>query len=131
MVVCSPQVMAGPYPLDTYAALSRHPLIQHSDPPECLEPLVPLRRLRAEQSPLGTEPGTLLHGHSSRDRRDRLALLPRFLIDDEIERGMLVVPFQFEVSGPGAYYVVTPNAKAELPRINSFRGWIIREALHG
>lgn len=131
VVVCSPQVMAGPYPLDTYAALSRHPLIQHSTRPNAWS-----HWFRS----VGFAPSNLHWGPSLEHyfmviqaaiAGIGLALLPRFLIDDEIERGMLVVPFPVRVSGPGAYYVVTPNAKAELPRINSFRGWIIREALHG
>jgi LysR family transcriptional regulator, glycine cleavage system transcriptional activator len=54
-----------------------------------------------------------------------VALLPRFLVEDEIRKGILVAPFPVRVAGPGAYYVVSAKAKAELPRVRAFRRWIL------
>ena len=57
-----------------------------------------------------------------------IALLPRLLIEEEVQKGLLTIPFPTRVAGPGAYYVVTPKARYELPRIRLFREWIIKEA---
>ena len=54
-----------------------------------------------------------------------VGLPPRFLVEDEIRKGILVTPFPVRVTGPGAYYVVSPKAKAELPRVRAFRRWIL------
>ena len=56
-----------------------------------------------------------------------VALLPRILIEDEIARGVLVLPLPVRVSGPGAYYLVTPKAKQDLARVKLFRGWLLEE----
>jgi DNA-binding transcriptional LysR family regulator len=57
-----------------------------------------------------------------------VALVPRFLIEEEIARGVLVVPLPFRVAGPGAYYVVTPKAKQDMARVKQFRAWVLDEA---
>ena len=56
-----------------------------------------------------------------------VALLPRILIEDEIERGLLVVPLPVRVDGPGAYYLVTPKAKADIVRVRLFRQWLLEQ----
>ncbi len=56
-----------------------------------------------------------------------VALLPRILIEDEIARGVLVVPLTLRVNGPGAYYLVTPKAKQDMARVKLFRGWLLEE----
>jgi DNA-binding transcriptional LysR family regulator len=54
-----------------------------------------------------------------------VALLPSFLVEDEIRNGTLVAPFPVRVAGPGAYYLVTSAAKSELPRVKLFRKWLL------
>ena len=56
-----------------------------------------------------------------------VALLPNFLIDDEIRNGTLVAPFPNRVAGPGACYIVTTVAKSELPRVKLFRKWLLSQ----
>lgn len=57
-----------------------------------------------------------------------VALAPRFLIEEELARGVLVVPLPFRVAGPGAYYLVTPKAKQDMARVKLFRAWVLAEA---
>ena len=56
-----------------------------------------------------------------------VALVPRFLVDEQLRNGQLVAPFPDRVAGPGAYYLVTPATKADLPRVRLFRQWILAE----
>jgi LysR family glycine cleavage system transcriptional activator len=57
-----------------------------------------------------------------------LAVLPRFLVEDELRTGHLVLPFP----GPGvksrkAYWLVCPEPKHDLPALVAFRTWLLEE----
>jgi DNA-binding transcriptional LysR family regulator len=53
-----------------------------------------------------------------------VALVPPFLIEDELKRGLLVeVGGGFRTSGL-SYYLVHPEASAENPALVAFRGWL-------
>ena len=54
-----------------------------------------------------------------------MALLPTFLIQQELLQGQLVSPFPERIAGPGAYYLITPLTKAGLPRVMAFRQWVL------
>jgi LysR family transcriptional regulator, glycine cleavage system transcriptional activator len=56
-----------------------------------------------------------------------VAVLPRFLIEDEVAAGRLVIPFNVAVRSDQAYYLVHPEEKADLPALRSFREWLLRE----
>ena len=124
-VVCSPKLMEGEHPLTSHAALRHHRLIRHST-----------RQNSWEQwyRSVGEQPGNLQWGPSLEHffmiiqaaiAGLGVALLPRFLIEEELKRGTLIAPFRDRVVGPGAYYLVTSAAKAELPRVKLFRRWIL------
>lgn len=57
-----------------------------------------------------------------------VALLPTFLIREEVQKGLLVEPFDYRVQGRHAYYLVYPEKKRGLPRLQTFRRWLLREA---
>lgn len=54
-----------------------------------------------------------------------LALLPRFLIQEELASGRLVVALDRPVTSEYAYYLVYPEHKAELMRLIVFRDWLL------
>jgi DNA-binding transcriptional LysR family regulator len=56
-----------------------------------------------------------------------VALLPSFLVEDDILSGKLVAPFPDRIAGPGAYYLITSAAKSELPRVKLFRKWLLEQ----
>ena len=54
-----------------------------------------------------------------------LALLPTFLIQEELQAGTLVSPFPDRlVTGHNAYYLAYPPAHKRLPALISFREWL-------
>jgi LysR family glycine cleavage system transcriptional activator len=57
-----------------------------------------------------------------------VALLPEFLIEEEVEAGRLVVAAQQVLKTDQAYYLVLPEARSSGPTIDSFRRWILGEA---
>jgi LysR family glycine cleavage system transcriptional activator len=56
-----------------------------------------------------------------------VAIVPRFLIEEELRSGALVIPVDRPVRGPEGYYLVYPEAKASLPAVIAFRDWLLGE----
>jgi LysR family glycine cleavage system transcriptional activator len=59
------------------------------------------------------------------------ALIPNFLIADELASGRLEILFPHSLLSSGAYYLVYPEPKAEAPLVRSFRDWIRVKAKQG
>ncbi|MDP9901657.1 LysR family transcriptional regulator [Variovorax ginsengisoli] len=57
-----------------------------------------------------------------------VALVPRFLIEEELASERLVVLFGQALATERAYYVVVPDTGAENPLVIAFRDWLIGEA---
>lgn len=55
------------------------------------------------------------------------ALLPRFLIEQELTEGRLTIAFDRPLYGIGGYYLVWPKDKRDYPPLVHFRDWIIEE----
>lgn len=60
-----------------------------------------------------------------------LALLPRFLISQELENGSLIDVFDESFSNEeiGAYYLVWPKVRGDYPPIQAFRDWLLVRAM--
>ena len=57
-----------------------------------------------------------------------VALVPRFLIEPELEAGALVVPIDRPLVTEEAYFLVYPEARLASHSLRAFRDWIVREA---
>ena len=58
-----------------------------------------------------------------------IALIPRLLIEDELERGVLVPITEHEYRSDRSYYLIYPERKSEHTALSVFREWIESEAL--
>jgi DNA-binding transcriptional LysR family regulator len=56
-----------------------------------------------------------------------LALIPRFLITEELKRQQLVVPFEHQLKKDDAYYLVYPEENLSGSALQQFRGWLLEE----
>lgn len=54
-----------------------------------------------------------------------VGLVPRCLIEDELESGKLVVPFDLPYSSGMSYYFAYPAHKSALPSVAAFREWLL------
>ncbi len=57
-----------------------------------------------------------------------VALLPTFLIQDELKRGDLVAAIDGEIESRERYYLAHPSERADYPPLAAFRSWIETEA---
>ena len=55
------------------------------------------------------------------------ALLPRFLIAQELAAGTLVELSDTVLTSTDAYYLVYPEARAQTPLVKAFRDWVVGE----
>lgn len=56
-----------------------------------------------------------------------VALLPTFLIQDELKRGELVPAVDRPMQSAQRYYLAFPRERAAYPPLVAFRDWIVRE----
>ncbi len=59
-----------------------------------------------------------------------VALLPRFLVEEELADGKLVIPWQHALPSHDAYYLAYPEHSAEVPKVKSFVHWM-QEQIQG
>lgn len=130
-VVCSPKLMAGPHPLTSFEALHHHRLIRHSTRPNAWEHWFLAVGASRDDLQWGPQLEHFFMIIQAAVAGLGVALLPNYLIEDELRKGTLITPFPIRVAGPGAYYLVTSAAKSELPRVKLFRKWLLAQVERG
>lgn len=53
-----------------------------------------------------------------------IAVVPLFLVSDELASGKLVMPFKLPVRSPDRYFMVCPEGRQDVYRIKQFRSWL-------
>ena len=127
--VCSPKLRRGPIPLKTPADLLQHTLMHDSDWPESMW----VRWLAAAGVKAEKLKAALSFNYSSlmiQAAIDGLgvALAQEALVRDDLATGRLIRPFEVDMPSDYAYYVVSPEATAERPKVAAFRTWLLTEA---
>lgn len=125
MVVCSPRLMQGDHPITSYDSLRYHRLIRHSTRPDSWEHWFRSVGANRQDQQWGPSLEHFFMVIQAAIAGLGVALLPSFLVEDDIRAGNLVTPFADRIAGPGAYYLVTSSAKSELPRVKVFRRWLL------
>ncbi|HXH04458.1 MAG TPA: transcriptional regulator GcvA [Candidatus Competibacteraceae bacterium] len=123
--VCSPALLGERSRLDDPAGIARFTLLQHTTRPQAWQDwlrAVGLGHLDGLSGP------RFEHFHMVIQAAIAglgVALLPHFLVQEELVSGRLVIPVEYPVPSEHAYYLVYPEAKAELYRVRVFRDWLV------
>ena len=132
--VCSPELMKGPHPLRTPEDLRHHTLLHLDWRVEETAPNWRMWLLAAGVEGVDASRGPHFNLESmvlqAALEGQGVGLVDAVLAHDDLARGRLVKPFELSVSGESgfSYYVVTPLARAEEPKIAAFREWVLAEA---
>lgn len=59
-----------------------------------------------------------------------VTLLPRFLIEDELQRGDLTIALDRPIESRYPYYLAIRNDRLHYPHVTAFRDWLVAEANH-
>lgn len=127
VVVCSPALIA---PRTTIARgdWQRLTLLQQSTRPYAWRNWFTSRGLQVEGDMAGPRlelfsmlAEAAVHGMG-------LALIPRFLVEDELERGVLIQVVEHAYLSDRSYYLIYPERKSENPALATFRDWLEQQA---
>lgn len=126
--VCSPALLSGENPLRTPADLAHHTLLHAFDSPDewqlwlraaGVEEIDVNHGLRFDNSDLAMK--AAISGVGVAIRRTPM-------LDDDLERGILIEPFDITLDSQCAYHFIVPEATVDQPKIQAFRGWLLNEA---
>ena len=123
--VCSPALLAGPKPLTSPDDLRDHVLLHNAASDDWRLWLT----AAGLPTDLSRQPGVTF---------DMIFMTVQAAIDgvgvalgrtsyvrDDISRGRLVVPFTFTLPADAGFYLVSPHARAESPKLAALREWLV------
>lgn len=125
--VCSPALIAPATAL-TPEQIAQLPLLQQTTRPYAWRQWFASLGMRVEHDLNGTRlelfsmlAQAAMHGMG-------VALIPPFLIQDELANGTLINPCAHSFDSDNAYYLTIPERKAESATLQAFRDWLLLEA---
>jgi len=123
--VCSPLLAAGPLDAGAIAAL---PLLQQSTRPTAWREWFASAGVAAPSDMAGMR--LELFSMLAQAASDGLgvALIPPFLIQQELAQGALAVLNPHSGPGQRAFHLIVPERKASLPALVHFRDWLVEQA---
>ncbi len=122
--VCAPS-LRHPEGLDLTRALARYRLLQHVHRPAAWTDWLSrlsIRNVETDSGPAFEQLHLMLEAALS---GLGLALLPRFMVQDELVSGRLIAPFAERVSSGWGYWFVYPGDRKLGDAANAFRDWLL------
>jgi DNA-binding transcriptional LysR family regulator len=126
--VCSPQLIGIGQTL-TPAQLQQYPLLQQSTRPYVWRQWFESLQLTVEHDMTGPRyelfsmlSQAAIHGMG-------IALIPPFLVEDELKAGLLTIPVSHPFVSGNGYYLFYPEGKSESAALKHFRDWLSAEAM--
>ena len=121
--VCAPSTVKQEE-IDTPLALTDLVLLQVSTRPEAWHEWFEAQILYTEHSYHGPRFDTFYMALRAARAGCGVALVPKFLAQEELDEGKLVIPWQFSLKSKDAYYMAYPEHMTELHKVRVFIEWI-------
>ncbi len=128
LVVCSPTLLSGKNALREPADLGRHTLLHTNDRKDWVRWLdtARLKNVDVTRGPIFNQASMAIDAAVD---AQGVALARSALAAWDLIAGRLVRPFDLALPVPYAYWIVCPKATANLPKIVTFREWLLAEAV--
>ncbi len=125
--VCSPALLAGPHPLRQPRDLMHHTLLHMDHRQDWSKWLVAagVGDMDLSRGPVFNQASM---GIDAAVDGQGVALARTGLAAHDLIAGHLIRPFDLALAVPYAYWIVCPKATANLPKITTFRDWLLAEA---
>lgn len=125
--VCSPKLLRGRNGLRAPADLARHTLLHVDDRNDWVKWLdaAGVRNIDLSRGPVLNQASMTLDAAVD---GQGVALARSALAAWDLITGRLVRPFELALPVPYAYWIVCPKATTKLPKIATFRDWLLAEA---
>ncbi len=125
--VCSPKLI-GPHKQLIPSQIEQYPLLQQTTRPYVWRQWFDSLAMTVEHDMTGPRyelfsmlSQAAIHGMG-------IALIPPFLIEDELKAGILIIPVQHPFISGNAYHLLYPQGKSESAALTQFRLWLVAEA---
>jgi LysR family glycine cleavage system transcriptional activator len=125
--VCSPELLRGRGALRSPADLARHTLLHVNDRRDWGKWLdaAGMATSPSERGPIFNQISMSIDAAVD---GQGIALARSALAAWDMRAGRLVRPFPFALKAPYGYWIVCPKSTADLPKIVTFREWLLAEA---
>jgi DNA-binding transcriptional LysR family regulator len=127
--VCSPDLI-GPHHSLSAAQIQEYPLLQQTTRPYAWRQWFAALGLTVEHDMTGPRYELFSMLSQAAIHRMGIALIPPFLIEDELKAGLLTIPVLHPFVSGNAYHLLYPEGKSESATLAQFRDWLVQEA-HG
>jgi len=124
VAVCAPEVIPDGG-IQNPLALTDMVLLQSATRPEAWHNWFKAQDLYTEHSYHGPRFDTFSMTLRAARAGCGVALVPRFLAEEELTAGQLTTPWEFSLTSRDAYYLAYPEHKAEQAKIRGFIDWIL------
>lgn len=128
VVVCAPAYLDANEQLREPADLAKHTLLQWTVRPDMWREWMEAKQVSSANAWQGPRFEHLYMVLQAAIGRLGIALLPRVLVDDDIEAGRLVIALDDEYLSADAYCLVYRPELSGDPKIQMFRAWLADEA---
>jgi len=125
--VCNPRLIA-PRTLLTRADWHRQTLLQLSTRPHAWGQWFEANGIRVERDMAGPRFELFSMLAEAAIHCMGIALIPRFLVEEELKRGLLIRVTKHEYLSDRSYFLIYPEHKSENPALSAFRDWLEGEA---
>jgi DNA-binding transcriptional LysR family regulator len=126
--VCAPSLIGQRCPLDDPCDVGRHMLLQHATRPSAWLDWFAQLGVTGPHALAGPRFDQFYMVIQAAISGLGMALLPSFLVGDELASGRLVVAARQDLQTSSAYWLVYPQQKAHLPPVTLFRDWLLEAA---
>jgi LysR family glycine cleavage system transcriptional activator len=125
--VAAPSLLAGRSGLVNPEDISRYTLLQHVTRPQAWQEWLHASGVHGVDGRFGPRFEQFQMVIQAAIAGLGLAVLPLFLIREELASGRLIVAIDRPVTSENAYYLVHPETKADLRRVVVFRDWLLEQ----
>lgn len=130
IVVCSPILLAGKDPMKQPADLSRLTLLHSSSRPEAWPMWLNAVGANSVDPEMGLRFEHYIFAIQAAIGGLGALVVPRILVEDYLASQQLVAPFDIAVPSEEHYYLIYPEHRADSPRLQAFRKWILAMTGH-
>ncbi|WXL25979.1 LysR substrate-binding domain-containing protein [Ectopseudomonas mendocina] len=128
--VCSPDILPDE-PLADASELTHLVLLQCTSRPESWHEWFEEQGISTEHSYHGPRFDTFYMCIRAARSGCGVAMVPRFLVQDELDEGKLVIPWVHKKVSKGSHFVAFAEQAGEVPKIKSLVNWILEKAEGG
>lgn len=126
VAVCAPEILPE-RPITRARELTDFVLLQCTSRPEAWHEWFEEQGINTEHSYHGPRFDTFYMCIRAAQAGCGIALVPRFLVEDELAEAKLVIPWEHHKTSEGSHFIAYAEQSIDIPKVNSFVAWILEK----